>query len=140
MPRDRKYWSVVNVRYTGGQSDATIWDGQRFGTDVFDSYIRHDELPNDVHHISRFNLPLETPDFFRAQANLATIQGQDRVWFAGDYTQDIGSHEDAVNSSVDIVAKLAPGSARYKFLAEIAPAAKAKQPAALPVPVPAPAQ
>ena len=130
MPRDRKYWSVVNIRYTGDQADATIWDGMRFGTDVFDTYVRDDDMPNEVHHVSAFRLPLETPDFFAAQAHLGTIQGQDSVWFAGDYTQDIGSHEDAVNSSVDVVAKISPSSSRYRFLAEIPAAAKAKYPGA----------
>ena len=37
------------------------------------------------------------------QAKLADMQGEGGLWVCGDYTQDIGGHEDAVASSHDAV-------------------------------------
>jgi len=89
----------------------TIWHGHRTGAPVFASYIQ-DKEPAETKHVSTFWLPMETPQHFEAQKALAAAQGEAGLWFAGDYTRDIGSHEDAVCSAIAVAEKLAPNSAR----------------------------
>ncbi len=104
MPPARHDWAICNVRYTGDRADATIWDGWHSGEDVFDSYIDiNKEEPKGCVNISGFWLPVENPKFFRQQAKLAETQGEGGLWICGDYTQDIGGHEDAVASAHDAV-------------------------------------
>ncbi len=113
MPPDRKDWSVVNVTYNGTDSYATIWHGSKNGEDIFCSYINAKEaLPENLHHTSEWWLPCETPEFYSLQKELAKVQGINGVYFGGDYTSDIGSHEDAILSSVNAVEKIAPDSER----------------------------
>lgn len=116
MPPDRRHWEGVNVMYNGRLSDVTIWDGWWSGEDVFDSVYYDDELPNNIHNISKFRVPLETPDFFANQPRLAAHQGDGNLWFAGDYSHDIGSHEDAIVSAVRVVRGIDSGGARFKLL------------------------
>ena len=115
MPPNRKHWAVGNARYNGESADMTIWWGRNTGESVFASYVQ-DTLPEETHHVSSFWLPLETPRHFEAQAALAAVQGEGGLWFAGDYTRDIGSHEDAVVSAVAIAEKLAPDASRLAEL------------------------
>ncbi len=113
MPPDRKDWSVVNVTFNGVDSYATIWHGSKNNEDIFCSYINPDNgLPKNLHHTSEWWLPCETPEFYQLQNQLATVQGINNVYLGGDYTHDIGSHEDAILSSVNAVEKIAPDSER----------------------------
>jgi predicted NAD/FAD-binding protein len=111
MPPKRSHWAVGNVRYEGKSADMTIWHGHRTGSPVFASYIQ-DKEPAETKHVSSFWLPMETPQHFEAQKALAAVQGEAGLWFAGDYTRDIGSHEDAVCSAIAVAEKLAPDCAR----------------------------
>jgi predicted NAD/FAD-binding protein len=104
MPTARHDWAVANVRYTGDRADMTIWDGWRSGKEVFDTYIDpNGEMPKGCKNVSPFWLPMEDPKFFRQQAKLADMQGEGGLWVCGDYTQDLGGHEDAVASALDAV-------------------------------------
>ena len=114
MPPNRKDWSVVNVVNKGEHADPTIWHGWRTGADIFCSYTSPGDEPKNVHNISKWWLPCETPSFFTAQKELAKVQGQHNIWFAGDYTRDIGSHEDALVSAVRAVSKIESNSERLK--------------------------
>jgi predicted NAD/FAD-binding protein len=113
MPPKRKHWAVGNVRYDGKSADMTIWWGRNSGESVFASYVQ-ETLPEETHHVSSFWLPMETPAHFEAQETLAAVQGQGGLWFGGDYTRDIGSHEDAVVSAIAIAERLSPDSARLE--------------------------
>jgi predicted NAD/FAD-binding protein len=117
MPSDRRDWSIVNVMNNGSVSEATIWHGQKTGADVFCSYIINKEhTPQNIYHTSEWWLPMETPAFFHVQKTLSTCQGQDNIWFAGDYTRDTGSHEDAIQSAVKAVQNINPQNARLSLL------------------------
>ena len=89
---------------------------------MFATYIQEEE-PRETHHVSTFWLPLETPRHFASQRALAQVQGQAGLWCGGDYTRDIGSHEDAVCSAIEVARVLAPNSDRLRALtlAEEAP-------------------
>jgi len=116
MPPNRKDWSVVNVLHKGKHADATIWDGWNTDQNVFDSYINEGDDPKHVHHVSQWWLPCETPDFFRAQKALEQVQGTQNIYFGGDYTQDIGSHENAIESAAEACKRIWPESDRLKQL------------------------
>lgn len=114
MPPNRKDWSVVNVINKGDHADPTIWHGWKTGADIFCSYLSPGDEPKNLHHISKWWLPCETPAFFAAQKELAKVQGKHNIWFGGDYTRDIGSHEDAIVSAIRAVSKIEPNSVRLK--------------------------
>lgn len=116
MPPNRSDWSLVNVMSKGTYAASTIWSGKASGTDLFCSYIQEGERPQFLHHISEWWLPVETPEFFQTQKQLEPLQGLGKVWFAGDYTHDIGSHEDAIVSAVKAVERVAKTSNRLKAL------------------------
>ncbi|MCO4770794.1 MAG: FAD-dependent oxidoreductase [Deltaproteobacteria bacterium] len=116
MPPDRADWKTVHVDFDGRSARFTSWVGWREGVDLFTSYVA-DREPETVYSWNSYDLPLVSPAHFVAQRELADVQGQDGLWFAGDWTQDIGSHEDAVRSGADIARALAPQSERLRLLA-----------------------
>lgn len=115
MPPDRTDWQVANIGTDGSWSWLTVWTGHEGGSDVFTSFIL-DREPRECHNVSTFHVPLITPDHYRAQGRLAGIQGEGGLYFAGDWTGDIGCHEDAVVSAIDACRHVDPQAPR---LAEI---------------------
>lgn len=115
MPPDRRDWRPVHVDYDGDSARLTAWVGWRDSAGVFTSYVA-DREPQGVEHWSHYTLPLVSPAHFRAQRVLATLQGKDALHFCGDWTQDIGSHEDALRSAVDAVAAIHPHGERLARL------------------------
>ena len=57
-----------------------------------------------------------TPDYYRAQRDLALLQGQDNLWFAGSYTLDVDSHESGIRSAIALARRLNPNSANLARL------------------------
>lgn len=113
MPPDRRDWSIVNVTFHENRSYATIWHGSKTGANIFCSYINADAvMPGQLHHISEWWLPCETPRFYELQKELTAVQGLNHVYFGGDYTHDIGSHEDAILSAIHAVKKIDAGCDR----------------------------
>ena len=113
MPPDKKDWAIVNVTFNGENSFSTIWHGSKTGEDIFCSYVNPTEkMPEKLHHVSQWWLPCEPPHFFELQTELAAVQGMSNVFFGGDYTHDIGSHEDAITSAIKAVEKIDPSSTR----------------------------
>jgi predicted NAD/FAD-binding protein len=119
MPPSRKDWSLVNVTNDGDNSHSTIWHGMNTNTDLFCSYIDEGDIPKDLHYISEWRLPVETPAFFRAQQNIKPMQGRHNIWLCGAYTQDIGSHESAIVAAMKAVESISPDSPRLKTLKEV---------------------
>jgi predicted NAD/FAD-binding protein len=115
MPPRREDWRVANVCWDGERSSLNVWVGRDRGHDLFTSYIG-ERVPERCHHVSTFHLPLITPAFHAAQEDLRRLQGHDHLWFAGDWTHDIGCHEDAVVSAMHVCEALEPGSARLAAL------------------------
>jgi predicted NAD/FAD-binding protein len=115
MPPRREDWRVANVCWDGERSSLNIWVGRDRWHDLFTSYIGA-RVPDRCHHVSTFHLPLITPAFHAAQEDLGRLQGRDHLWFAGDWTRDIGCHEDAVVSAMRVCEALDPSSARLAAL------------------------
>ncbi len=117
MPPVRKQWSVANLRWDGSASRMTIWVGHDGNAPVFTTAIG-DQEPSFVHNISTFRLPFVSPEHHRAQSALTALQGQGGLWFAGDWTCDIGSHKNAVQSALLVGNQLAPDSRSLVSLME----------------------
>ncbi|APR81171.1 Hypothetical protein A7982_06518 [Minicystis rosea] len=115
MPPRRADWRVANVCWDGERSGLNVWVGREGNHDVFTSYVG-ERLPQACHHVSTFQLPLITPGFHAAQDDLRKIQGTNRLWFAGDWTHDIGCHEDAVVSAIRVCEALDAACPRLAVL------------------------
>ncbi len=99
MPPRRGDWQAANIMADGDRANLTVWTDAHRGSEVFTSYLS-DREPKNCYNVSTFHLPLITPGHYDAQEELARIQGQHHVSFAGDWTHDIGCHEDAVVSAI----------------------------------------
>lgn len=116
MPPRRDQWQVANVTADGPYARLTTWVDSLGGAEIFASYLGERE-PSRCHHVSTFHLPLFTPEHYRALDALAEIQGRDGLWFAGDWTHDIGAHEDSVRSAVAVARGIDPTLPRLTKLA-----------------------
>jgi predicted NAD/FAD-binding protein len=111
MPPDEKHWSVFNIRWRQERSLSTVWRQQRESIPVFKSWVDRDApLPEPLYHLTSYQHPLVTVDYFQAQQRLAELQGRRNLWFAGVYTHDIDSHESAIQSAIYVARRLAPSS------------------------------
>lgn len=117
MPRNESDWSVTNVCYDGTASAMTIykpWKSKE--KPYFRSWITRDILPEPLYALQKFEHQKVTPAYFKAQQELAKVQGTENIWFAGLYTYDIDSHENAIVSALKLAQQLAPESKRLKLL------------------------
>ena len=111
MPPDEKHWSVFNIRWRNERSLSTVWRQQGESVPVFKSWVDPDApAPEPLYHLTRYEHPLLTIDYFQAQQSLAGLQGRRNLWFAGVYTHDIDSHESAIQSAIHVARQLAPSS------------------------------
>ncbi len=111
MPPDEKHWSVFNIRWRNERTLSTVWRQQRESILVFKSWVDPDApAPAPLYHLTRYEHPLVTVDYFQAQQRLAQLQGRRNLWFAGVYTHDIDSHESAIQSAIHVTRQLAPSS------------------------------
>lgn len=115
MPTNPNDWCVANLNWDGRLANLTVWSGLPDNAPIFTSYVGERE-PERVDHVSTFNLPLPTPDHYRAQERIAGRQGADDLSFAGDWTHDFGCHEDAIVSAMSVCKRLSPSSSRLAAL------------------------
>lgn len=115
MPVSRRDWCVANLSWDGRRPELTLWSGLAHGAPIFTTYMV-DREPEHVDHTSTFALPLPTAQLHHAQARLSARQGDDELWFVGDWTHDFGSHEDAIQSSMRVCERLSPSSSRLADL------------------------
>lgn len=116
MPAQRRHWSLVNVRAGTPSSALTFWKPWR-GDNLFRSWVTYaPDLPDPLYALETFFHPKPNRSYFEAQAYLATVQGHNRLWLAGMYTQDVDLHESAIRSAVHIAQRLAPDTPRLHQL------------------------
>ena len=117
MPPRVEHWSVVNIRYDGCHSQNTVWRRWKSRKPIFKSWITYEEKPpNPLYATATYAHPKVNAHYFRAQAGLAEMQGENGLWLAGMYTNDIDCHESAIVSALRVAEALAPESARLKQL------------------------
>ncbi len=124
MPQDPAQWSVVNIRFDGENAASTIYKPWHSPVPVFRSWITYpiglpesNPLPQPLYALKHFYHGKVTPAYFSAQKELARIQGNNNLWFAGIYTYDEDSHNSALVSAIKIAQELAPDSQRLKTIA-----------------------
>ena len=111
MPPEESHWSVFNVRWSKQGSFTTVWRQQRAPFPVFKSWVNSAApLPEPLYELTRYEHVFTDGEHFRTQQDLAALQGQSNLWFAGAHTHDIDSHESAVKSAIHVARRLAPGS------------------------------
>jgi uncharacterized protein len=121
MPRNRAYWSGYNVLGDRQFGDPSMWLGTFNGVDLFKSWVHNrQDQPRETIATVDFLHTYETPDYARAQIDLAARQGEERLWYAGVHTTDVASQESGLLSAITIARRLAPTS---KNLARLAPPA-----------------
>jgi predicted NAD/FAD-binding protein len=117
MPRDRRHWSVVNIRSDGRYSHTTSWKPWRGQPPVFKSWVTYSSaLPDPLYSLVTYQHPWVDSAYFQTQQQIRAMQGQKGVWFAGMYTHDIDCHESAVQSAVRVARALSPKSSRLTAL------------------------
>ena len=111
MPPEERHWSVFNVHWSQTLSRSTVWRGQRGSAPLFKSWVNRDaSLPEPLFHLTRYDHPMMDVEHFRAQQQLAALQGRRNLWFAGAYAHDIDSHESAIQSAIHVARQLAPAT------------------------------
>lgn len=130
MPRDKRDWTVVNVRYDGTNSATTVHKKWLSETPIFKSWLTFDvrspedngdPMPEPLYDLVQYDHPKADLKYFQVQKAIGMIQGNHNLWFAGNYTHDNDSHESAIVSAIKIAKKLAPESARLAQITNLNP-------------------
>ncbi|MFY1683598.1 protoporphyrinogen/coproporphyrinogen oxidase [Micromonospora sp. WMMD730] len=119
LPARADQWSTSNLTVYREHADSTAWYGPITGARVFRSQLTHrPRLPERLVATADFEQLYPDAVAVRGRRVLADHQGRDGIWFAGHHLADIDSQETAVNSAIDIAARLAPASHRLRMLTE----------------------
>ncbi|HLY28636.1 MAG TPA: FAD-dependent oxidoreductase [Aggregatilineales bacterium] len=119
MPSNPDHWSVINTRFENTHSSNTIYKKWRSKYPIFRSWVTYDaEMPSPLYHLRTYDHPKVNGDYFLAQKNLKSQQGEDNLWLAGLYMYDIDCHESALLSAVKVVQKLDLQSENLRLLLE----------------------
>ena len=117
MPVEEKYWAVTNMRYDDAYCHNTVWKKWKSPHPIFRSWVTFEkEMPDALHTVVNYLHVKINLDYYQAQTNLITQQGDQQLWLAGLYMHDIDSHESAVMSAVNIARRLDPESVNLRKL------------------------
>ncbi|MFZ5953848.1 MAG: FAD-dependent oxidoreductase [Candidatus Dependentiae bacterium] len=117
MPPCPRDWSVANVWQNNNFSTLTIFKNKPTKNPCFRSWLLPEfPEPKTIHAIQHYHHAKPNKNYFKTQEIIALEQGKNNLWVAGLYTNDIDSHESALNSAIYIAQQLAPTSERLKKL------------------------
>jgi len=114
--------SFLNCDLEGDFCEASMWLATVVdappptASKLWKSWITHRERPKQVLYETAFTHMLPTPATLRAQDGLASLQGQDGLWFAGGYLYPYDSQETALLSALRVALGLHVTSARSQML------------------------
>lgn len=118
VQRDRGNWATYNAGVDGRQCEGSVWYGALHPKlpsgatiDVFKSWAerrRHD--PRHILLGRRFKHPHISRSTIEAARALRPLQGQDGLYFSGQYTTGFDSQESAVYSAMKVAESVAPAS------------------------------
>jgi predicted NAD/FAD-binding protein len=114
----RSLWAVYNGEVDGAECEGSVWLGgihdklaNGATLDVFKSWASHRSVESKHILLQRsFQHPLITPDVIRATRSLASVQGRNGLYFAGQHTTGFDLQEAAVYSAMKVADHLAPTS------------------------------
>ena len=115
----RSLWAVYNGEVEGIECEGSVWLGgihdklpNGSTLDVFKSWASHRSVQSKHILLERnFRHPLITADVIRATRSLASVQGRNGLYFAGQHTTGFDLQEAAVYSAIKVADRLAPTSA-----------------------------
>lgn len=117
MPTEKRNWSVANAWKINDYTSLTICKYPDLSTPLLRSWILPGfPEPRSIYSDDRYFHAKPTVEYYRVQDLMRCWQGINNLWIAGVYTQDIDSHESALNSALDIVKQIAPISKRLHAL------------------------
>lgn len=117
LPKNKKNWSVANVYNDGKNSMLTIFKNRNLKVPIFRSWVFKDSIyPENIYEIKHFKHAKPNLNYFKVQKGIESLQGNNNLWLAGLYTNDIDSHESAIVSGIKIAQTLASNSERLKKL------------------------
>lgn len=124
-PERPAFRSFLNCRVDGGACEATMSLGDvvtgappEIAARLFKSWVTHRaEPPGGLLHEAAFRHMVPTATTLRAQESLRSLQGRDRIWFAGGYLHPYDGQETALRSALGVALGLRIGSERVAGLA-----------------------
>ena len=124
-PANPLFWSFLNCRVDGATCEASMWMAPVLANvpiatsaKLWKSWTTHrSQQPGQVLHQASFTHMLPTPSTISAQNLLRSLQGQDRLWFAGGYTLPYDAQETAVLSALSVALGLGVATSRVRTLA-----------------------
>lgn len=116
--RDRTNWAVYNAGIDGVECEGSAWLGgvhEKLAggatVDVFKSWAQMRRTdPQNILLERRFKHPLITPAVIRASRALQPLQGQNGLYFSGQFTTGMDLQEAAIFSAMKVTEMLAPAS------------------------------
>jgi predicted NAD/FAD-binding protein len=114
MPRRNRIWSSWNYIKSGGGDDSelcvTYWMNRLQSLPTRENlFVTLNPMagirPDAVIASMSFDHPVFTADAFRAQDNMASLQGYRRTWYCGSYLGH-GFHEDGIASGLAVAERL----------------------------------
>ncbi len=117
MPAQERHWAVTNMRDDGAYCQTTVWKSWKSEQPIFRSWVTFDsQMPDSLYQLVEYQHVKINLNYYQAQRNLLTQQGDNQLWLAGLYMHDIDSHESAVMSAVNIARRLDPDSVNLRKL------------------------
>jgi uncharacterized protein len=131
---NQRYWTAYNAQNwtgpdapDGGACGASMYYGGLYGSSLpqyqgvslFKSWISNRPVqpdPASILYQETYQHPNITYATVAAQEQLSGYQGQQNLWFAGSYTYDVDSQENALVSAIKIAQRLAPTSPNMQRL------------------------
>lgn len=123
VPANPFLWSFLNCHVQGPHCEASMWMAPVLAgvpaataAKLWKSWVTHRLAPAQVLHEAAFVHMLPTVPTIYAQVALRTLQGRDRIWFAGGYTRPYDSQETALRSALGVALGLGVTTARSQAM------------------------
>lgn len=124
VPAEERLRSLLNATLTDAHCEVSMSmaealapasDGTRL--DLWKSWVTHRaEQPSALRVRETYTHIHTNPATLRAQAQLAALQGEGGLYFAGGWTAPFDAQETALVSALDVARRLAPTSSRLALL------------------------
>jgi predicted NAD/FAD-binding protein len=122
--RDKTFRTVYNAGIDGLACEGSVWLGgihpklpNGSTVDLYKSWAQHRRKdPSNLLLERRFRHPLITADVISATRSLASVQGQNGLYFSGQHTTGFDLQEAALYSAIKVADALAPTSPKLAAL------------------------
>ncbi|HVY26215.1 MAG TPA: FAD-dependent oxidoreductase [Polyangiaceae bacterium] len=124
LHRDLAFRTVYNGGIDGAECEGSVWLGgihpklpNGRTVDIYKSWaMRRRKESTSILHQRNFRHPRITPDSIRAARSLASVQGQNGLYFSGQHTLGFDLQEAALYSAIKVADAIAPSSPKLASL------------------------